>query len=129
MSRRAAALLLLAAGALTACYEERGRPGPPQLSVTLDQLEVESPDTLGGYVRASDPDGVDSLWLTVDTLRYGIEGFLLEDVEGRFVVPIGAGLSPGSPVPLRFEARDLLGFVATLDTFVKVAFPGSANVK
>ena len=115
--------MLFAAVSVAGCYEERGRPGPPQLAITLNRLEVDSPDTLGGRVRAIDPDGVDSLWLVVDTVRYGFEGFLVNDVEGRFVVPIAPGLAPASPVSLRFEARDALGFVATLDTFVRVAFP------
>ncbi len=129
MSLRATAALLLLAAGLTGCYEERVRPGPPRLFMTLDRLEVDSPDTLGGRLRAIDPDGVDSLWLVVDTVRYGFEGFLLQDVEGRFLVPIAAGLSPASPVPLRFEARDVLGFVATLDTSVRVAFPSPGSMK
>jgi hypothetical protein len=106
-----------------ACYEERDRPGPPLLSITLDQTEVDSPDTLTGRLRATDVDGIDSLWLVVDTTRFGIEGFLVDEIEGPFAVEIPAGRSPGEAIPLILEARDLLGYVSTLDTFVRVAFP------
>lgn len=122
MTRRLLGAALLGA-VLAGCYEERARPGPPRLELTLNRVEVASPDTLGGRLRATDPDGVDSLWLVVDSVRYGFEGFLVEDVEGPFVVPIPAGRAPGTALPVRFEARDLLGFVATLDTFVRIAFP------
>lgn len=106
-----------------ACYEERGRPGPPRLSITLDQVEVDSPDTLTGRLRATDADGIDSLWLVVDTTRVGIEGFLVDDIEGPFAVEIPAGRFGGEHIPLILEARDLLGYVSSLDTFVRVAFP------
>lgn len=114
---------LLVAGAAAACYEERARPGPPQLSITLDREEVASPDTLTGRWHATDVDGIDSVWLVVDTTRVGIEGFLLEDIEGPFTAVIPGGQSPGSAIPLTLEARDILGYVGTLDTFVRVAFP------
>lgn len=124
---RALPVLLLGGAALAGCFEERARPGPPALSLTLNRTEVQSPDTLGGRLRATDPDGIDSLWLTVDSTRYGFEGFLLDDVEGPFLVPIPAGRPPGIPVSLRLESRDVLGFVATLDTFVRIAFPSGAT--
>ena len=106
-----------------ACYEERDRPGPPRLSITLDQEEVDSPDTLTGRFRATDVDGIDSLWLVVDTTRYGAEGFLADELEGPFQVEIPAGRFAGEEIPLILEARDVLGYVSTLDTFVRVAFP------
>lgn len=115
-----AALLLCGAAG---CYEERARPGPPQLSMTFDQAEVQSPDTLTGDVRVHDPDGIDSLWLVVDTVRNGYEGFLVETLEAPFAVEIPSGRSPGEAIPLILEARDILGYVSTLDTFVRVAFP------
>lgn len=118
---------LLACGAAVGCYEERARPGPPRLSITLDQEEVNSPDTLTGRLRATDADGIDSLWLVVDTARFGIEGFLLDEVEGPFAVEIPGGRPSGVPIPLTLEARDALGWVSTLDTFVQVAFPLSGG--
>ena len=59
----------------------------------------------------------------VDTVRFGIEGFLVEELEGPFSAVIPAGRSPGEAIPLTLEARDILGYVSTLDTFVRVAFP------
>ena len=95
--------------------------------MTLDREEVESPDTLTGRLRAADADGIDSLWLVVDTTRVGIEGFLLEEIEGPFAVAIPAGRAAGGTIPLTLEARDLLGYVSTLDTFVRVVFPQPAR--
>lgn len=116
---------LLMCGAAAACYEERGRPGPPQLTITLDREQVNSPDVLTGRVHANDRDGIDSLWLVVDTTRYGIDGFLVDDVEGPFTVDIPGGRAPGDLVPLILEARDALGYVGSLDTFVRIAFPSA----
>ena len=84
---------------------------------------MTSPDTLTGRLRATDADGIDSLWLMVDTARIGIEGFLVEEIEGPFEVEIPPGRAPGQAIPLVLEARDVLGYVSTLDTFVRVAFP------
>jgi hypothetical protein len=117
--------VLLACGAGGGCYEERGRPGPPQLAITLDREAVNSPDVLTGRVHANDRDGIDSLWLVVDTTRYGIDGFLVDDVEGPFTVDIPGGRAPGDMVPLILEARDALGYVGSLDTFVRIAFPSA----
>lgn len=124
---RALPALLLCGTALAGCFEERVRPGPPQLAISFNRTEVQSPDTLGGRLRATDPDGIDSLWLVVDSLRFGFEGFLVDDIEGPFLVPIPSGRPPGIPVSIRLESRDALGFVATLDTFVRIAFPSGAT--
>lgn len=121
------ALAVLAAAAATGCFDERARPGPPGLAITLNRTEVDSPDTLGGRLRASDPDGIDSLWLWVDSVRYGFEGFLVTDIEGPFLVDVPAGRAPGSTLPLRLESRDVLGFMASLDTFVTIAFPAGVR--
>lgn len=59
----------------------------------------------------------------VDTTRYGAEGFLVDELEGPFQVEIPAGRFAGEEIPLILEARDVLGYVSTLDTFVRVAFP------
>ena len=91
--------------------------------MTLDREVVNSPDTLRGQVRATDPDGIDSLWLVVDTARFGIEGFLLDEVAGPYTVEIPSGRAPGTTIPISLEARDALGLLGTLDTFVTVAFP------
>ena len=51
MTRRAcrgAVLLCIGAAAALACQTNRDRPGPPRLTLTLDQDSVRSPDTLTG---------------------------------------------------------------------------------
>jgi hypothetical protein len=93
------------------------------LSLTLDRTTVASPDSLTGQVRATDPDGIDSLWMFVDTTSYGVEGFFNTVVDGPFNLPVPGGLAGGTPLAVRVEARDILGFKSTLDTFVVIAFP------
>lgn len=74
-------------------------------------------------MHATDADGVDSLWLVVDSDRVGYEGGLLEDVDFPVTAIIPGGRFAGEAIPLTLEARDILGYVSTLDTFVRVAFP------
>ena len=103
-----------------ACFEERDRPGPPAFAVTLDTTGVHSPDTLTGFVRVSDPDGIDSLWLLVDSIRFGQDGFFRDVINAPFVVDIPPSRPLGSRVNLRFEARDVAGFLSGVDTFVVI---------
>ena len=120
MSRSCAAALLVVA--LAACVEERPRPSPPSLRIVLDRTVVDTPDTLTGTVFASDRDGLDSVWLTVDTVRAGEEGFFQSQFQSLFSFAIAANKAPGQIIPVRLEARDVGGFVAVLDTSVRV-FP------
>ena len=104
----------------TACFEERPRPAPPLLRVTLHQTQVTSPDTFTGTIRAEDLDGIDSVWVTVDEERAGEDGFF----ETVVVLPFRFLISPGLPsttvLPVRVEARDIAGFSTMLDTVIVV---------
>jgi len=107
---------------MVACLSEPPRPGPPRLIIALDSVTIHSTtpnDTLTGSVGAEDPDGLDSLWLQVDTIRVGVDGLFDTAYRNRFRLPIRAGLPPGR-VPVSLEARDVLGFLSQLDTFVTV---------
>lgn len=103
-----------------ACLSERPRPSPPVLSVTLDQAELTSPDTLTGSVRAEDRDGIDSIWVTLETDRTGQDGFFEAVVVARFRFFIPAGMTRTTALAVRLEARDVTGFRTTLDTVVVV---------
>jgi hypothetical protein len=103
------------------CLSERPRPGPPALQIEFGKTAVHSPDTLTGQVQASDPDGLDSVWLTVDSSRGGADAFLATSYAAPFSFKIRSGYTAGQHVPVRLEARDLSGFRSTLDTFVVVA--------
>jgi hypothetical protein len=103
-----------------ACLSERPRPAPPVVVVTLDQTQVTSPDTLTGAVQAEDRDGIDSVWVTLETDRSGEDGFFEVVVRAPFRFVIPAGLPPTTVLALRAEARDLVGFTTTLDTIVRV---------
>lgn len=90
------------------------------MRVTLDQTEVTSPDTLTGTVRAEDRDGIDSVWVTLDTQRAGEDGFFESVVLANFRFVVPAGLPASTVLPVRLEARDIVGFSTILDTIVTV---------
>lgn len=127
MSRRAsrlAVLVCLGAVAALACQTDRDRPGPPRLAITLDQDSVLSPDTLTGSVRADDPDGIDSIWLSVDSAPpLGADGLLDPTFLATFRAGIRNGHVLGDQVVVRLSGRDLSGYVGVLDTFVIVRGP------
>ena len=102
------------------CLTERPRPGPPALQIVLDRTVVHSPDTVTGHIEASDPDGLDSIWLTVDASQAAADVFLETTYGASFGLPVRSGFGPGQKVPVRLEARDLLGFRSTLDTSVVI---------
>jgi hypothetical protein len=101
-------------GLAAGCFGERHRPAPPRLELLPDRPTVRSPDELTGTIRVQDPDGIDSVWLTVDHDLTGLDGLFREVVETRFRRPISAGLPPGSRVELMLRARDLAGFSHTI---------------
>jgi len=113
-------MLGVALAGVGACVEERPRPGPPVLQIAFDRDSIQSPDTLTGTVQARDPDGLDSIWLTVNSSRTGEDGLLQGSFVSRFRSTIPAGLTPGLRLPVRVEARDLSGFSSTLDTIVVI---------
>lgn len=106
---------------LAACLSERPRPGPPLVTVTLDKIRVRSPDTLTGTLRAEDPAGIDSVWLTLEfTPQFGTDGLMETVFQAPFRMFIATGYSTGTRLALRVAARDLEGFVGERDTFVTV---------
>lgn len=120
-SARCGVLAALAAAAVfAACAEDRPRPAPPLLSIFFDSTTVHSPGQLTGIVQAQDPDGIDSVWLVVDADTGGDNGGFNELYEAPFQFTIDSGHTPGFRVPIKFWARDVVGFVDTLDTTVVV---------
>lgn len=108
------------------CLEERPRPGPPLLTFTLEKTTVRSnnpptpPDTLSGTVRAEDTDGLDSVWVTVDSAVAGEDGRFDRVFSAPFRFLIGAGKTPGTVLPVQIRARDIAGFQVIRDTSVTV---------
>lgn len=108
---------------LAGCLEDRPRPGPPQLTFTLDRTTVRSstpPDTVAGTVRADDPDGLDSVWVMVDSVTKGDDGGFERVFSSRFRFLIGAGKPQGAIIPIQLRARDIAGFAVSRDTHVVV---------
>ncbi len=121
---RVAFLVGLGAAAAFGCQTDRDRPGPPRLSITLDQDSVLSPDTLTGLVRADDPDGIDSIWLSVDSAPpLGADGALDPTFLATFSAGIRNGHVLGDRVVVQLSGRDVGGYLGVLDTFVVVRGP------
>jgi len=76
-------------------------------------------DTVAGNVRVVDSDGIDSVWVTLETVEKGDDGGFAQvfDSRYRFVVQ---GFAPSAQIPLTFRARDISGFVVQRDTYVVV---------
>ena len=107
-----------------ACLGKRDRPGPPQLSFTIDDTTVVSSrvDTIGGTVRAQDADGIDSVWATAGAQQWAADGGFSQVLSTRYRLIIPSGTQPGTQIPMSFRARDAAGFEAQRDTYV-VAVP------
>jgi hypothetical protein len=71
-------------------------------------------------VRAEDADGLDSVWVTVDSTMAGEDGGFDQVFSAPFRFAIGAGKTPGTLIPIEFRARDIAGFVVVQDTHVVV---------
>ena len=108
----------------TACLGERERPGPPQVSFTIDDTTVVSSrvDTIAGTVRAQDADGIDSLLITAGSQQWVDDGGFSQVISARYRLIIPSGTQPGTQIPMTFRARDAAGFEAQRDTYV-VAVP------
>ncbi len=120
--------LLVAAcglGLAIGCLSERPRPAPPVLAIVIDSTTIHAGlhDSVTGSVSAADPDGLDSIWLQVDTTRVGVDGLFETVFERPFRFGVRSGLTPSTQVPVVLEARDVVGFRSRLDTFVTVVAP------
>ena len=91
------------------------------MSFTIeDPLVVSSrQDTVAGNIRVEDPDGIDSVWVTLKDEERGDDGGFEQVFSShyRFVVQ---GFSPPDHIPLTFRARDVAGFEVQRDTYVVV---------
>jgi hypothetical protein len=94
--------------------------------LTLDRTSVRSknppasPDTVSGTVRAEDPDGLDSVWVSVDLVVAGEDGFLQRTLSAPFRFTVGPGKTATTRIPVTIRARDIAGFEASRDSFVTV---------
>ncbi|HKA57823.1 MAG TPA: hypothetical protein VKD28_04355 [Gemmatimonadales bacterium] len=71
-------------------------------------------------MRATDADGLDSVWVALDSVEKGDDGGFDQAFSSRWLFVVTAGLNEGAVLPLTFRARDIAGFVAQRDTYVVV---------
>jgi hypothetical protein len=81
---------------------------------------VHSPDSLRGTIDVSDNEGIDSMWLRVDTSQVGVDGQFDLSYEAPFLFPVASGIVSGAKIPVSLRARDVAGYSDVLDTFVVV---------
>ncbi|HEV8304234.1 MAG TPA: hypothetical protein VGQ25_04695 [Gemmatimonadales bacterium] len=72
-------------------------------------------------MRAEDPDGIDSVWVSVDSVVAGKDGLFDQVFTSRFRFLIGSGKTAGTHIPVQIRARDIGGFQVIRDSFVVVA--------
>jgi len=93
------------------------------VTFTIDDISALSSthtDTLAGSVRADDPDGIDSVWVALDSVEKGEDGGFDRGFTSRWRFVVAAGRPQGARLPLTFRARDVAGFEAQRDTYVVV---------
>lgn len=78
------------------------------------------PDTVAGSIRAEDPDGLDSVWVSVDSVGQGEDAGFRRVFTSRFRFLLGSGKPLGTQVPVALRARDAAGFEVRRDTHVVV---------
>ena len=111
-------------GLALGCGADRDRPAPPQLSIAFDKDSVSDQDTLQITMGATDPDGIDSVFVVVDSEpTIGADGFLQTNWVGRVLVQVRPGHVRGQRIMVHYSARDTNGWIGTLDTFVVAKGP------
>jgi len=90
------------------------------LRIVFDQDSVDTPDTLTGSIVVADRDGIDSVWLTVDTAQRVADGFFETSYSSPFAIGIRGGFAKFERVPVVLKARDVVGFTGVLDTVIVV---------
>ena len=71
-------------------------------------------------MQVEDPDGLDSVWVSVDSVVVGADVGFDQMFSAPFAFLIGPGKTAGTPIPIQFRARDIAGFVVVRDTQVVV---------
>lgn len=92
------------------------------MAFTIDDTTVASSrtDTVSGSVHVVDPDGIDSVWVSVGSERQVHDGGFSPGFTAtyRFIIP--AGQQAGTHISMSFRARDVAAFETQRDTYVVV---------
>ena len=76
-------------------------------------------DTVAGNIRVDDPDGIDSVWITLESVEQADDGGFNQAFSSRYRFVV-QGFAPSTQIPLSFRARDIAGFEVLRDTYVVV---------
>jgi len=115
MIRRA---LVCAAVLAAACSDPRPRPVPPTLRITLDTARVTSPGQIVGTIYTADPDGVDSLIVSLHSAddRFSDDSLFFPDNPFEEARPlrwrVPPGLASGVEIDIFARAVSYLGLGA-----------------
>jgi hypothetical protein len=74
---------------------------------------------VAGDLRVEDRDGIDSVWIMLDTFEKGDDGGFDQVFVSRYRFVV-QGFPPAQQIPMTFRARDITGFVVQRDTYVVV---------
>jgi hypothetical protein len=67
-----------------------------------------------------DPDGIDSVWVTVGSSQEAQDGGFSQTFNSRYRVAVPPGEPPGAHLPMSVRTRDVAAFVTQRDTYVVV---------
>lgn len=99
--------------ALLTCSPERLRPGPPTLSLELPAGdEVTSPDTIAVRIRASDPNGLDTVSVGLRDQFVTLSAFASTELSELVLLRVPDSLQVGTVVTIFGAAADLSGQLA-----------------
>lgn len=125
------AVSVLAALSVLACTPERLRPGPPVVTIQVPVgSTVFSPDTLSLRVIAQDPNGLDSLNVSLLDSIVEVNTQFRPEADEFLDFPIPAGLDEGTVLTVTARATDLTGSGTTeRATVTVVARPPNARTE
>jgi len=75
---------------------------------------------VSGTLRATDADGIDSVWVTVDSQLHAQDAGFSQTFNTSYRFIVSPGQAPGTHIPMSLRARDVAAFVTQRDTYVVV---------
>lgn len=127
--RLACVLLLIGAGTVAACGEERERLDVPQVRLELDDTVVAPGDSVGGRIVGTDEIGGVlrlAVRLCIDTgfFTARINPFRVDSASFRFLLPVPASTPENSLVIVEGQVNDAQDFFVVRQDTIVARSPG-----